>query len=98
VLGTSRSHPNYAICCDQLSRALMERQNSSSCGEALCRCRGRHVGGDRDRPAVLRAELYLRQHRFPQFPLDGQDWPALREAVEACFALDSCSGAFLQAI
>jgi tetratricopeptide (TPR) repeat protein len=101
VLGTiGESRRPYAICCDQLSRALMERAavliRIKRFSDAAADMSAAITNGGR--PAVLRAELYLRQHGFPQVQLDGRDSPALRAAVEACFALDSCSRAFLLAI
>jgi tetratricopeptide (TPR) repeat protein len=43
------------------------------------------------RRSILRAQVYLRQNGFPQTPLDGQDSPDLRAALQSCFGLNSCS-------
>jgi tetratricopeptide (TPR) repeat protein len=42
------------------------------------------------KPAVLRAQIFLRHNGFPQTPLDGRDSDGLREALQACFGLNSC--------
>jgi tetratricopeptide (TPR) repeat protein len=42
------------------------------------------------KPAVLRAQIFLRHNGFPQTPLDGRDSDDLREALQACFGLNSC--------
>ena len=45
------------------------------------------VGGT---PAILRAEVMLRRNGFPKVPIDGQQSPALRNALSECFALKAC--------
>jgi tetratricopeptide (TPR) repeat protein len=42
------------------------------------------------RPAVLRAQIFLRHNGFPQTPLDGRDSDGLRQSLQACFGLNSC--------
>jgi hypothetical protein len=42
------------------------------------------------KPAVLRAQIFLRHNGFPQTPLDGRDSDGLRESLQACFGLNSC--------
>jgi len=42
------------------------------------------------KPAVLRAQIFLRHNGFPQTPLDGRDSNGLRESLQACFGLNSC--------
>jgi tetratricopeptide (TPR) repeat protein len=42
------------------------------------------------KPAVLRAQIFLRHNGFPQTPLDGRDSDDLRQSLQACFGLNSC--------
>ncbi|MGA8497361.1 MAG: tetratricopeptide repeat protein [Xanthobacteraceae bacterium] len=42
------------------------------------------------KPAVLRAQIFLRHNGFPQTPLDGRDSDGLRQSLQACFGLNSC--------
>ena len=41
-------------------------------------------------PSVLRLEVYLRQHGYPDIALDGRASDALVNAIRACFRLDAC--------
>lgn len=42
------------------------------------------------RPAVLRAQIMLRRHGFSDLPLDGEISDQMRQALSACFGLQSC--------
>jgi tetratricopeptide (TPR) repeat protein len=42
------------------------------------------------KPAVLRAQIMLRRHGFSDLPLDGQISDKMRQALSACFGLQSC--------
>jgi tetratricopeptide (TPR) repeat protein len=42
------------------------------------------------KPAVLRAQIMLRRHGFSDLPLDGQVSDQMRQALAACFGLQSC--------
>jgi tetratricopeptide (TPR) repeat protein len=42
------------------------------------------------KPAVLRAQIMLRRHGFSDLPLDGQISDRMRQALSACFGLQSC--------
>jgi tetratricopeptide (TPR) repeat protein len=53
------------------------------------------VGG---KQAILRAQVMLRRHGFPDVPIDGEDSPKLHQALSACFGLKSCSQPVMQAI
>ncbi|MBI1202083.1 MAG: hypothetical protein GC182_06185 [Rhodopseudomonas sp.] len=53
------------------------------------------VGG---KPAILRAQVMLRRHGFPDVPINGQDSPKLRQALSACFGLMSCYQPVMHAI
>lgn len=92
ILGPLDGTPGYAIGGDQLARYRTERAfllvRLKRFGDAATEMMNAlNAGG---KPAVLRAQLFLRRNGFPQTPLDGGDSPALRASVQACFGLDSC--------
>jgi hypothetical protein len=45
------------------------------------------LGGQK---AVLRMQVYLRSHGFPDIVIDGKRSAALNEAIVACFLNDAC--------
>jgi tetratricopeptide (TPR) repeat protein len=53
------------------------------------------VGG---KPAILRAQVLLRRHGFPDVPIDGKNSAELRQALSACFGLKACYQPVMQAI
>lgn len=53
------------------------------------------VGG---KAAILRAEILLRRHGFPDVPIDGENSARLRQALGACFGLKTCYQPVIQAI
>ena len=53
------------------------------------------VGG---KPAILRAQILLRRHGFPDVPVDGENSDKLRQALSACFGLEACYQPVMQAI
>jgi tetratricopeptide (TPR) repeat protein len=50
------------------------------------------------KPAVLRAQIFLRHNGFPQTPLDGRDSDGLRQSLQACFGLNSCFESISEAL
>ena len=53
------------------------------------------VGG---KAAILRAEILLRRHGFPDVPIDGENSATLRQALGACFGLKTCYQPVIHAI
>lgn len=53
------------------------------------------VGG---KTAILRAQVLLRRHGFPDVPIDGENSAQLRQALGACFGLKTCYQPIIQAI
>ena len=53
------------------------------------------IGGN---TAILRAQVFLRRHGFPELPIDGKDASALRDAITSCFSLDVCFQGIIQGI
>lgn len=53
------------------------------------------VGG---KPAILRAQVLLRRHGFPDVPIDGEASEKLQQALTACFGLKSCYQPVMRAI
>jgi Tfp pilus assembly protein PilF len=92
ILGPLDGKPNYAIGGDQLAKYRTERafllvRLKRFADAATEMMNALNAGG---RPAVLRAQVFLRQNGFPRTPLDGGDSQALRTALQACFGLNSC--------
>ncbi len=88
VGGTSR----YAIGGDQLAKYRTQRafifvHLNRFADAAAEMANALDAGG---KPAVLRAQIFLRHNGFPQTLLDGRDSDGLREALQACFGLNSC--------
>jgi Tfp pilus assembly protein PilF len=50
------------------------------------------------KPAILRAQVFLRRHGYPDVPIDGENSTKLRQALAACFGLDACYRPVMQAI
>jgi len=53
------------------------------------------VGG---KAAILRAQVLLRRHGFPDVPIDGENSSQLRQALSACFGLKACYQPVMRAI
>ena len=53
------------------------------------------IGGN---TAILRAQVFLRRHGFPEIPINGKDASALREAITSCFSLNACFQGIIQSI
>ena len=53
------------------------------------------VGG---KSAILRAQILLRRHGFPDVPVDGENSDKLKQALSACFGLKACYQPVLRAI
>jgi tetratricopeptide (TPR) repeat protein len=92
ILGPPGAAPRYAIGGTELAAYRMQRallfvqlkrfaEAASEMASAL------NAGG---KPAVLRAQIFLRRNGFPQTPLDGHDSDELRQSLQACFGLNSC--------
>jgi tetratricopeptide (TPR) repeat protein len=93
VLGPPGGKPLYAIAGDLLGRYLMRRalifvRTKQFDAAATDMMKAIEAGGT---SAVLRVEVYLRQHGFPDIALDGRASDALLDAIRACFRLDACS-------
>ena len=84
--------PIYAMFENDRAKLLMDRaaalvelaRFSDAAKDAIAAV---SLGGKR---AVLRAQLMLRRHGFPDIPVDGQASDALRQGLSACFALKAC--------
>jgi Tfp pilus assembly protein PilF len=73
---TLLAHRAYAyICLQRFDKAADDMMSAIK------------VGGT---PAILRAEVMLRRNGFPNVPIDGQQSPALRNALSDCFARKAC--------
>jgi tetratricopeptide (TPR) repeat protein len=95
VLGPVGGPPAYAIGGDQYAHYLAQRAmilvHDHRFAEAAADMANAVTSGGR--PAILRAQVLLRQNGFPEVPLDGKDSAQLRSAIAACFGLDSCFAA-----
>jgi len=92
VLGAPGGKPLYAIAGDLLGRYLMRRalifvRTKQFDAAATDMTKAAEPGGT---PSVLRLEVYLRQHGYPDIALDGRASDALVNAIRACFRLDAC--------
>lgn len=82
----------FAVGGEQLAGFLMQRamvltelkRTREATDDAI---RATEIGGKRK---ILRLQVYLRRHGFPQLELDGVASPALTTAVEACFGRTEC--------
>jgi predicted Zn-dependent protease len=92
ILGPIGGRPNYAIGGDQLAKYRMQRTfvlvRVGRFSEAAAEITDALSAGGRS--AILRAQVFLRQNGFPEIALDGHDSDSLRQALRACFGLNSC--------
>lgn len=92
LLATQDGTPIYPMLDNQRAQALMDRADAfvelhrynEAAKDAVAAVT---VGG---KAAVLRAQVKLRRHGFPDVPLDGQVSDRMRQALSACFGLKSC--------
>jgi tetratricopeptide (TPR) repeat protein len=92
ILGPVGGVSRYAIGGDQLAKYRTQRafvfvHLKRFADAAAEMAHALDAGG---RPAVLRAQIFLRHSGFPQTPLDGRDSDGLRQSLQACFGLNSC--------
>jgi tetratricopeptide (TPR) repeat protein len=92
VLGPVGGAPRYAIGGTELvkyrtQRAFVLVRLKRFADAAVEMTNALDAGG---KPAVLRAQIFLRHNGFPQTPLDGHDSDGLRQSLQACFGLNSC--------
>jgi tetratricopeptide (TPR) repeat protein len=92
ILGPVGGASRYALGGDQLAKYRTQRafifvHLKRFADAAAEMANALDAGG---RPAVLRAQIFLRHNGFPQTPLDGRDSDGLRESLQACFGLNSC--------
>jgi hypothetical protein len=100
VLGPIGTKPKYAIAGDQQGQLLMQRaiilvRLKRFADAASDMMMAIDQGG---RPSILRAQVFLRQNGFGETALDGRISPELREALKACFGLNSCFLGIMRAI
>ncbi len=92
ILGPVGGASRYAIGGDQLAKYRTQRafvfvHLKRFADAAAEMANALNAGG---RPAVLRAQIFLRHNGFPQTALDGRDSDGLRQSLQACFGLNSC--------
>ena len=92
VLGPIGATPRYAIGGIQLvkyrtQRAFLLVAQKRFVDAASEMAAALNAGG---KPAVLRAQMFLRRNGFAQTPLDGHDSGELRQSLQACFGLNAC--------
>ena len=92
ILGPVGGASRYAIGGDRLAKYRTQRafifvRLKRFADAAAEMASALNAGG---KPAVLRAQIFLRHNGFPQTPLDGRDSDGLRESLQACFGLNSC--------
>ena len=92
ILGPVGGASRYAIGGDQLAKYRTQRafvfvHMKRFADAATEMANALNAGG---RPAVLRAQIFLRHNGFPQTPLDGRDSDGLRQSLQSCFGLNSC--------
>jgi tetratricopeptide (TPR) repeat protein len=92
ILGPIGGAPKYALGGDELAkyrtrRAFLLVRFNRFADAASEMANALETGG---RTALLRAQLVLLQHGFPETPLDGRDSDSLRSKLQACFGLNSC--------
>lgn len=93
ILGAPGNKPFYAIAGDLLGRYLMQRATifmrmKQFDAAATDMTKAVEAGGT---ASVLRPQVYLRQHGFPDIAIDGRPSDALVDAIRACFRLNGCS-------
>jgi len=84
--------PIYAMFENDRAKLLMDRaaalvelgRLSDAAKDAIAAV---SLGGKK---AVLRAQVMLRRHGFPDIPIDGQVSASLEQALSACFGLKAC--------
>src|SRR4029077_15604914 len=92
VLGPVGGAPRYAIGGADLAKYRTQRafvlvRLKRFADAAVEMTNALNTGG---KPAVLRAQIFLRHNGFPQTSLDGRDSDGLRQSLQACFGLNSC--------
>jgi len=100
VLEVNNGTPHYALGDPERARLLARRARSLVNLQRLKDASGDmmealSIGGN---TAILRAQVFLRRHGFPEVPIDGKDALALREAIASCFSLKACFQGIIQGI
>ncbi len=93
ILGPVGGRPNYAIGGDMLGDLLRGRSRllvrAGRFDDAATDAIAAVIAGGK--PSVLKTQVFLRQHGFPEIPLDGRDSDELRKTLRVCYGLDGCS-------